>query len=108
MIKKALTSATAIAASAVLLSAGVAQANPATPMPVIESSAVHLCGVISATPTNAGVMQGLTGLQNRGLDSADGTLAILIAIGHVCPQHEDLVMNTLSTVAAAEGCTKPT
>jgi hypothetical protein len=108
MIKNALTCMTAIAASAVLLSAGVARANPATPMEVVESSVVQLCGAISATPTKAGVMQGLTRLQERGLDSADGALAILIAIGHVCPQHEDLVMNTLGTVAAEAGCSKPT
>ena len=108
MIKKALTCTTAIAASAMLLSADVAQANPATPMAVVESSAVQLCGTISATPTKAGVMEGLTRLQNRGLDSADGALAILIAIHHVCPQHEDLVMNTMGALAGEEGCTKPT
>ncbi|MBB5167013.1 hypothetical protein [Mycobacterium sp. AZCC_0083] len=108
MIKKTLTCATAIAASAILLSANVAQANPATPMAVVESSAAQLCSAISAAPTKAGVAQGLTRLQNQGLDSADGALAILIAIGHVCPQHEDLVMNTMAAFAGQEGCTKPT
>jgi hypothetical protein len=105
---KALRCATAVGASTVLLSAGVAQANPATPMAVVESSAAQLCGAISATPTKAGVMEGLTKLQNRGLDAADGALAILIAIHHECPQHEDLVMNTIGVLAAEEGCTKPT
>ena len=108
MIKKALTCATAIAASAIMLSANVAQANPATPMAVVELSAAHLCSAISAAPTKAGVTQGLTRLQNRGLDSADRALAILIAIGHVCPQHEDLVMNIVAGFAVEEGCRKPT
>jgi hypothetical protein len=99
MIKKTLLYATAIAASAMLLSAHVAQANPATPMSVIESSAVQLCGA---------VMEGMTTLQNRGLGEADGALAILIAIHHDCPQYEDLVMNTMGALAGEEACTKPT
>jgi len=108
MIKKTLLYATTIAASAMLLSAHVAQANPATPMSVIESSAVQLCGAVSAKPTKTGVMEGMTTLQNRGLDEADGALAILIAIHHDCPQYEDLVMNTMGALAGEESCTKPT
>jgi hypothetical protein len=108
MIKNTLLRATAIASSAALLSAAVAQANPATPMPVVESSVVQLCGAITANPTKVGVMEGMMRLQNRGLDEEDGALAILIAIHHVCPQHEDLVMNTMGALAGEEGCTKPT
>jgi hypothetical protein len=72
MIKNTLSCAAAIGASSGVLSSPVAQANPATPMPVIESSATQLCGAINRNPPKAGVMDGLTSLQNRGLDKADG------------------------------------
>lgn len=51
MITKALRYAAAIAASAVLASSAVAQGNPATPMPTIESSAAQLCSYINDDPT---------------------------------------------------------
>ena len=51
VIKKTVLCAVVIGASAVLTSSAVAQANPATPMPVIESSAAQLCGAINGNPT---------------------------------------------------------
>ena len=108
MIKKMSIRAAAIGASLVLASSAVAQANPATPMTAIESSAAQLCGAITRNPTKAGVMDGLTSLQNRGLDETDGALVILTAIHHVCPQHEALMMGIMGPMAAEEVCTKPT
>jgi len=107
MIKRAFTCATALAASALLLSADVAHANPATPMPVIESSAAQLCAAITRNPTKSGVMNGMNSLQNRGLDEADGALVLITAIHHVCPQHEAVMMNIMGPMAADELCTKP-
>jgi hypothetical protein len=108
MINKTFMRAAVIGASLVLTSSAVAQANPATPMPVIESSAAHLCGAITGNPTKAGVMDGLTSLQNRGLDEADGAMVLITAIHHVCPQHEALMMGIMVPMAAEEVCTKPT
>jgi hypothetical protein len=108
MIKNAIVCAATIGASTVLLSAAVAQANPATPMPVIEASAAQLCGAIKGNPTEGGVMDGLNSLQNRGLDDADGALILLTAIHHVCPQHEGLMMDILGPIAAEEVCTERT
>jgi hypothetical protein len=108
MITKAPLCAAAIVASAVLASSSVAQANPATPMPVIESSAAQLCGAITGNPTTDGVMDALTGLQNRALDETDGALVTLTAIHHVCPQHEALMMGIMGPMAAEEVCTERT
>lgn len=107
MIKKVVIVAAAIGASAVLASSAVAQANPATPMPAIESSAAQLCGVINGNPTPDGVFEGLNSLENKGLDEMDGALVLMIAIHHGCPQHEALVMDTMNPIAAEELCSKP-
>lgn len=74
MIKHTLLGAAAIGASTVLTSLAVAQANPATPMPMIESSATQLCGAINSNPTEYGVIDGLDSWQNKGLDEQDGAL----------------------------------
>jgi hypothetical protein len=108
MIKNAIVCAASIGASTIILSAAVAQANPATPMPVIEASAAQLCGAINGSPTEGGVMDGLNSLQNRGLDDADGALILLTAIHHVCPQHEALMMDIMGPIAAEELCTERT
>jgi hypothetical protein len=107
MIKKTVICAAVIGASAVLASSVVAQANPATPMPVIESSAAQLCGAINDNPTTDGVFDGLNSLENRGLDEMDGALVLITAIHHGCPQHEALVMDTVNPIAAEELCSKP-
>jgi hypothetical protein len=86
---------------------GVAQANPATPLPVIESSAAQLCGAINANPTPEGVDAGMNGLGGNGLDQIDGALVLITAIHHVCPQHQELIMNVMSPAAAQELCGKP-
>ena len=107
VIKKTVLCTAVIGASAVLASSAVAQANPVTPMPVIESSAAQLCGVINGDPTEGGVLDGMAGLDNRGLDEMDGALVLITAIHHVCPQHEALVMGIMGSVAAEEICARP-
>jgi hypothetical protein len=107
VIKKTVLCAAVIGASTLLTSSALAQANPATPMPVIESSAVQLCGAINANPTRAGVIDGLNILEDRGLDEVDGALVLITAIHHVCPQHEALMMATLDPIVAQEVCSKP-
>jgi hypothetical protein len=107
VIKKTVLCAALIGATAVLTSSAVAQANPATPMPVIESSAAQLCGAINGNPTKDGVMDGMNSLDNRGLDQVDGALVLITAIHHVCPQHQALMMRVLDPIAAEEICNKP-
>ena len=77
------------------------------PPPVIESSAAQLCSAINGNPTESGVFEGMASLQNRGLDEMDGALVLITAVHHVCPQHEPLVMGTMSPLAAEELCDKP-
>ncbi|HEY6575571.1 MAG TPA: hypothetical protein VI029_11700 [Mycobacterium sp.] len=105
-MKKTVLYVAAIAASAVLTSSAVARANPATPMPMIESSAAQLCGAINGNPTKDGVMDGVNSLDNRGLDDLDGALVLITAIHHVCPQHEALMMSVIDPIAVDEICNK--
>ncbi len=107
MIKKTILCAAVIGASAVLTSSAVAQANPATPLTVIESSAAQLCGAINGNPTEGGVIDGMNSLDDRGLDQTDGALVLITAIHHVCPQHEALMMGIMGSAAAEELCSKP-
>jgi len=107
VIKKTVLCAAVIGASAVLTSSAVAQANPATPLTVIESSAAQLCGAINGNPTEGGVIDGMRSLDNRGLDQTDGALVLITAIHHVCPQHEALMMGIMGSAAAEELCSKP-
>lgn len=106
MINKSLMCATA-ATILVLTSSAVAQANPATPMPVIESAAVQLCGAINGNPSEEGVRDGFGAMFSQGLDDMDGALVMITAIHHSCPQHQELIMNVMNPVAAEELCTKP-
>jgi hypothetical protein len=105
-MKQAVLYAAVIGASAVLTNSAVAQANPATPMPMIESSAAQLCGAINGNPTKDGVIDGVNGLDNRGLDDVDGALVLVTAVHHVCPQHEALMMSVFDPIAADEICNK--
>jgi hypothetical protein len=105
-MKKTVLYVASIAASAVLTSSAVAQANPATPMPMIESSAAQLCGAINGNPTKDGVIDGMNSLDNRGLDDLDGALVLITAIHHVCPQHEALMMSVIDPIAVDEICNK--
>ena len=107
MTKQTILHAAVTGASAVLASSAVAQANPGMPTPVIESSAAQLCSAINGNPTESGVFEGMASLQNRGLDEMDGALVLITAVHHVCPQHEALVMGTMSLLAAEELCDKP-
>ena len=107
-MKKTVVYAAVIGASAVLTSSAAAQANPGTPMSVIESSAAQLCGAINGNPTKDGVIAGMNSLDNRGLDEMDGALVLITAIHHVCPQHQALMMGVMDPIAAEEICNKPT
>jgi hypothetical protein len=107
-MKKAVLYAAIIGACAVLTSSAAAQANPATSMSAIESSAAQLCGAINGNPTKDGVIAGVNSLENRGLDEMDGALVLITAIHHVCPQHQALVMGVMDPIAAEEICNKPT
>lgn len=107
MISNAVIRAAVVGAVAVLLSSGVAQADPATPMTAIESAAVQLCGAINGDPTADGVVDGLNNLQGRGFDEIDGALVLIIAVHHVCPRHEALTMGTMEPIAAEGLCTEP-
>ena len=107
VIQKTVLCAVVIGVSATLTSSAVAQANPATPMPVIESSAAQLCGAINGNPTKDGVIDGMNSIDNRGLDQFDGALVLITAIHHVCPQHEALMMGVIEPAAAEDLCSKP-
>ncbi len=107
MSKRTVLFAAVIGVSAVLTSSAVAQANPATPMPVIESSAAQLCSAINGNPTERGVIDGMSSLENTGFDEMDGALVLITAIHHVCPQHEALMMGVVNPIAADELCGKP-
>ncbi len=107
-MKNTVLYAAVIGASAVLTASAAAHANPATPMPAIESSAAQLCGAIDRNPTEDGVFAGMTSLGNNGLDATDGALVLITAIHHVCPQHQALMMRVMDPIAADEICNKPT
>ncbi len=87
-------------------SSAVAEANPATPMSTMESSAAPLCGAIDRNPTKDGVIDGMNGLGNRGLDDMDGALVLISAVHHVCPQRAALMMSVMDPMAADELGTK--
>jgi hypothetical protein len=108
MFKNSLLCAVAIGACAVLTTSAAAQANPATPMATIESSAAQLCAYVDDDPTENGVIDGMDSLQARSLDEIDGALVLITAIHHVCPQHEALVMNSMIPLAEEEICTERT
>lgn len=108
MITKWGVCAATFGVSVLLTSSAVAHANPATPMAVIDSSAADLCGAINANPTDDGVINGLTSLQDRGLDEVDGALVLITAMHHVCPQHESLLMGLTTSAAAEAICTNDT
>ena len=107
-MKKTILYAAVIGASAVLTASAAAHADPATPMPAIESSAAQLCGAIDRNPTEDGVFAGMNSLDNSGLDAMDGALVLITAIHHVCPQHEALMTRVMDPIAAEEICNKPT
>jgi hypothetical protein len=100
--------AAVVGACALLATSALGHADPSTPMPAIESSAAQLCSGIDAHPTPGGIVDGMAGLDNRGLDEIDGALVLITAIHHVCPQHEALVMGVMDGVVAEEVCTEPT
>lgn len=106
MIKRTMIAA-AVAALAVNSGTAIAQANPATPMPVIDATASELCGAIDADPTEGGVIDAVNDVDSRGLDEMDGAMVMITAMHHVCPQHQELMWRVIDPVAAQELCTKP-
>jgi hypothetical protein len=107
-MKKTVLYAAVVGATAVLTGSAVAQANPATPMSTIESSAAELCGAMNSNPTEDGVIAGVNSLENKGFDEMDAALVLITAMHHVCPQHQALMMRIMDPVAAKEICSKPT
>lgn len=94
-----------LAITGVLVSSAVAQADPATPMSVIEESAVQLCASVDRSPDADGVIEGIGAVAvGQGLDEIDGALILLVAVHHACPQHEDLLMGVMEPIAADELC----
>jgi len=107
VIKKMMLCTAAIGVGALVASSTVAQANPSTPMPVIESSAAQLCGAIDADPTQGGLIRGMGRLEGAGLDEMDQSLVFITAMHHVCPGHQPLIMGLMEPMAADELCGKP-
>ena len=107
MSKSITACACALAIAANLAISAVAQANPATPMHVIDESAAQLCGSVDRDPDEDGVVDGMKSLAGRGLDEMDGALVLVTAMHHACPQHEDLLMGVMEPVAAEELCGRP-
>ena len=106
VIRKTILCTAVVGVSALTLSSTVAQANPSTPMSVIEASAAQLCGAVDAHPTTGGVIDAMTGLDGRGLDEVDAAMVLITAMHHVCPQHATLLMGTIDPIAADELCTR--
>ncbi len=107
MYKNLVACASTLALATMMVSAPVTQANPTTPMRVIEESAVQLCGSVDRNPDENGVIDGMNSLAGRGLDEMDGALVLIIAMHHGCPQHEDLMMGLIEPAAAEELCGRP-
>ena len=82
----------------------LAQADPATPMPVIESSAAQRRGRVNGNPTTAGVIEAMYSLDNGGLDDKDAALTPITAIHRVRPQYETLAMGIIGPIAAGKDC----
>jgi len=82
----------------------LAQADPATPMPVIESSAARRCGTTNGNPTTDGVVEAMYSLENGGFDAKDGALMPITVIHRVRPQDETLAMGIVGPIAAGEDC----
>ena len=108
MIARSIVTVSILAAYSMPFNSPAAHANPATPMPVIESSAVQLCTAIDRNPNQLGVRTGLRGLEDRGFDDLDGALILLTAVHHVCPQYKDLVDATMERALGDQKCTKET
>ena len=45
------------------------------------------------------MIDGISSLENSGLDEIDGALVLITAIHHGCPQHEALIMGVLDPIA---------
>ena len=90
--------------AALLVGSPVAQADPKTPLSVIEASAAQLCAAIDADPTDNGVAAGIDALGTRGMDEMDNAMVLISAVHHVCPQHETLMMGLMDSAAAEEVC----
>ena len=63
-------------------------------MATIESSAAQLCAYVNDDPTDKGVVEGLSSLQTEALTKWTDAV-VITALHHVCPQHQELVMNSM-------------
>lgn len=97
---------TLIVATVLSMNSPAAQANPATPVPVIEAAAGRLCGAIDANPTEGGVEDALNSVDVSGFDDMDVSLMLISAMHHVCPQHQELMWKVMGTAAEQELCTE--
>jgi hypothetical protein len=97
-----------VAIGVLMTSPSLAQANPATPIPVIESSAAQLCNAIDAHPTPGGVADAINAVDDAALDEVDWALVLITAVHHVCPQHDSLIMGSMESAAQDELCPKRT
>ena len=80
-----------------------AEANPNTPVPIIESAATIFCDSVNANPTAEGVVVGLE-RATVGMDNMDGAYVLITAIHHTCAQHETLIMDVVGQFAFPDGC----
>jgi len=95
--------------AALVLSCGVASANPATPIPVIDDNARILCDTVNQNPTQGGVIAGVDLISLGPLDALDVAYVLITAVHHTCPQHERLIMGVVEEFAypdGTEGCRK--
>lgn len=92
------------ATSLVLLSSPAVQADPAAPTPALLSAfADRFCGMISQNPHPDGVMAALDGSALDEFTDVTGGYAILHAVIYTCPQHQQLVLDVMSSLMP-EGC----
>jgi len=82
----------------------LAQADPTTPIPIIESSTARRCGTTNGNPTTDGVVEAMYSLENGGFDAKDGALMPITVIHRVRPQDETLAMGIVGPIAAGEDC----
>jgi hypothetical protein len=83
-----------------------AQADPARPTPAeVTSSAEQICGTVNQDPDSDGVIRAIASLGPNGYTDLAGAYVVFHAIIYTCPQHGELVMDTMnSVVSSPDGC----
>ena len=87
----------ALAVSAVLAaSSASAGADLVQPTPQeVTTTAMQVCFILDRDPSPGGVIAGFEDLGNRGYAELPGAYIMYHSIIYICPQHEQLVSNTL-------------